>query len=229
MVDSSFKRRALQIAHQQGIARTRDFAAAGIPRVYLQRLRDEGQLVQTGRGLYQLPDAEFSAAHSLAEAACIVPRGVVCLLSALQYHGLTTQTPREAWMLLASKDWAPKNPAVAIKVVRASGEGLTAGIERQRVPVPVTIPAKTVADCFKYRNKIGLDVAIEALKDCLRLRRATIDDSGAMLPSAEFRTSCIPTLRRRYEPQTREAAAQCRRPCGTASRSAPVSMPTMSS
>jgi predicted transcriptional regulator of viral defense system len=82
-------------------------------------------------------------------------------------------------MLLASKDWAPKNPAVAIKVVRASGEALTAGIERyaiERVPVPITIPAKTVADCFKYRNKIGLDVAIEALKDCLRLRRANADE-----------------------------------------------------
>jgi predicted transcriptional regulator of viral defense system len=176
MADPSFNKRALQIARQQGIARTRDFTAAGIPRVYLQRLRDEGQLVQTGRGLYQLPDAEFSAAHSLAEAARILPRGAVCLLSALQYHGLTTQTPHEVWMLLASKDWAPRNPPVAIKVVRASGEALTAGVERhaiERVPVPVTVPAKTVADCFKYRNKIGLDVAIEALKDCLRLRRAT--------------------------------------------------------
>jgi predicted transcriptional regulator of viral defense system len=179
MADSSLKKRALQIAQRQGLARTRDFAAAGIPRVYLQRLRDEGQLVQTGRGLYQLPDAGLSAAHSLAEAARILPRGVVCLLSALQYHGLTTQTPYEVWMILASKDWAPKNPPVSIKVVRASGEALAAGIERhaiERVPVPITIPAKTVADCFKYRNKIGLDVAIEALKDCLRLRRATADE-----------------------------------------------------
>jgi predicted transcriptional regulator of viral defense system len=101
------------------------------------------------------------------------------VLSALQYHGLTTQTPHEVWMLLASKDWAPKTPPVAIQVVRASSEALTAGIERhtiERVPVPVTVPAKTVADCFKYRNKIGLDVAIEALKDCLRLRRATVDE-----------------------------------------------------
>lgn len=179
MANLSFKHRALQIARQQGIARTRDFAAAGIPRIYLQRLRDEGELIQTGRGLYQLPGAEFSAAHSLAEAARILPRGAICLLSALQYHGLTTQTPHEVWMLLASKDWAPKNPPVAIKVVRASGEALTAGIEHhpiERVPVPVTVPAKTVADCFKYRNKIGLDVAIEALKDCLRLRRATVDE-----------------------------------------------------
>jgi len=133
----------------------------------------------SGRGLYQLADAEFSAAHSLAEAGRILPRGVVCLLSALQHHGLTAQTPHEVWMLLASKDWAPKTPSVAIKVVRASGEALTAGVERhtiERVPVAITVPAKTVADCFKYRNKIGLDVAIEALKDCLRLRRATADE-----------------------------------------------------
>jgi predicted transcriptional regulator of viral defense system len=179
MVESPFKTRALQIARRQVIARTRDFTEAGIPRVYLRRLRDEGRLVQTGRGLYQIPDAEFSAAHSLAEAVRILPRGVVCLLSALQHHGLTTQTPHEVWMLLASKDWVPKAPAVAIKVVRASGESLTAGIERHtigRVSVPITVPAKTVADCFKYRNKIGLDLAIEALKDCLRLRRATADE-----------------------------------------------------
>ena len=179
MTDSSLKKRALQVALRQGVARTRDFAAAGVPRVYLQRLRDEGQLVQTGRGLYQLPDAALSAAHSLAEVARILPRGVVCLLSALQYHGLTTQTPHQVWMLLGSKDWCPKNPPVAIRVVRASGEALTAGIGRhaiERVSVPITVPAKTVADCFKYRNKIGLDVAIEALKDCLRLRRATADE-----------------------------------------------------
>jgi len=179
MADSSLKKRALQIARRQGFARTRDFAAAGIPRVYLQRLRDEGQLVRTGRGLYQLPDAGLSSAHSLAEAARVLPRGIVCLLSALQYHGLTTQIPHKVWMLLASKDWAPKNPPVAIKVVRASGEALTTGIEGhavERLPVPITVPAKTVADCFKYRNKIGLDVAIEALKDCLRLRRATVDE-----------------------------------------------------
>lgn len=179
MTQPTLKSRALDIARRRGIARTRDFAAAGIPRVYLQRLSDEGRLVRTGRGLYQLAEAEFSAAHSLAEAARIAPRGVVCLLSALQYHGLTTQTPHDVWMLLSSKDWAPKNPPVAIKVVRASGESLTAGVERhmiENVPVPITTPAKTVADCFKHRNKIGLDVALEALKDYLRDRKASVDD-----------------------------------------------------
>jgi predicted transcriptional regulator of viral defense system len=179
MTEPTLKTRALEVARQRGIARARDFAAAGIPRVYLQRLRDEGLLIQAGRGLYQLPKVEFSAAHSLAEAARIVPRGTICLLSALQYHGLTTQTPHEIWMLLASKDWAPKSSSIAIKVVRASGAALTAGIERhiiESVPVPITVPAKTVADCFKHRSKVGLDVAIEALKDCVRTKRATADE-----------------------------------------------------
>lgn len=179
MTQPTQKTLALEVARQRGIARARDFTAAGVPRVYLQRLRDDGLLIKTGRGLYQLPGAEFSASRSLAEAARSTPRGVICLLSALQYHGLTTQTPHEVWMLFGSKDWTPKSPPVAIKVMRASGEALSAGIEHhmlESVPVPITVPAKTVADCFKYRSKIGLDVAIEALKDCLRRKLANADE-----------------------------------------------------
>jgi predicted transcriptional regulator of viral defense system len=179
MAKPTLKARALEVARERGIARARDFAAAGVPRVYLQRLRDQGLLARVGRGLYQLADAEPSAAHSLAEAARAVPRGTVGLLSALQYHGLTTQTPHEVWMLLPAKAWAPTSPPVAIRVVRASGAALTAGVERHAVdgvPVPVTVPAKTVADCFKHRSKVGLDVALEALKDCLRARRASVDE-----------------------------------------------------
>jgi predicted transcriptional regulator of viral defense system len=179
MAEPTLKARALEVARERGIARARDFAAAGVPRVYLQRLRDQGLLARVGRGLYQLADAEPSAAHSLAEAARVVPRGTVGLLSALQYHGLTTQTPHEVWMLLPAKAWAPTSPPVAIRVVRASGAALTAGVERHvvdGVPVPVTVPAKTVADCFKHRSKVGLDVALEALKDCLRARRASVDE-----------------------------------------------------
>jgi len=179
MVAPNFKRRALEVARTHGIARTRDFDDAGVPRVYLQRLRDQGLLIQPGRGLYQLVDVEFSAAHSLAQAARAVPHGTICLLSALQFHELSTQTPHEIWMLLASKAWAPTNPAVTIRIVRGSGEALTAGIEYQLVDgvgVPLTVPAKTVADCFKHRNKIGHNVAIDALKDCLRAKRATVDE-----------------------------------------------------
>jgi predicted transcriptional regulator of viral defense system len=125
----------------------------------------------------------MSAAHSLAEAFRAVPRGTVCLLSALQFHELTTQTPRAVWLLIASKDWTPRNPPVAIEVVRAKGEALTAGIERhviEGVLVPITIAAKTVADCFKYRSRVGLDVAIEALRDCLTQRRVSIEELWRM-------------------------------------------------
>jgi predicted transcriptional regulator of viral defense system len=176
---STLKSRALAVVRDRGIARARDFAAVGVPRAYLRRMQDEGILAQRGRGLYQLAEAELSAAHSLAEAARAVPHGVVCLLSALQFHELTTQTPREVWMLIGGKKWAPKRPPVALRIIRASGEALSAGIAHhaiERVPVPITVPAKTIADCFKYRSKVGLDVAIEALRDGLRKRRATVDD-----------------------------------------------------
>lgn len=171
--------RALAIARERGIARTRDFDAAGVPRVYLRRLQDQGLLVRMGRGLYQLADADWSESHSLAEVARAVPHGVICLLSALRFHDLTTQLPHQAWILIGHKKWAPRNPSLSLRIIRASGEALIAGVDRHRieqVEVPITNPAKTVADCFKYRSQIGLDVAIEALRDCLRTRRATVDD-----------------------------------------------------
>lgn len=174
MAIQTHRDRALEVARRQGIARGRDFDAAGVPRVYLQRLRDEGVLQQVGRGLYKLANAKVASATSLAEAARIQPKGVIGLLSALQFHNLTTQTPHAVWMLLGPKDWAPTNPSVSLKIVRASGEALRAGIETYQVDgvsVPITSPAKTVADCFKHRNKIGLDVAIEALRDLIKSRK----------------------------------------------------------
>jgi predicted transcriptional regulator of viral defense system len=166
--------RALEVVRQRGIARGRDLDAAGIPRVYLQRLRAEGIIQQVGRGLYKLADADVGSATSLAEAVRIQPRGVICLLSALQFHELTTQTPHAVWMLLGQKDWAPVNSSVALKIIRASGAALTAGVETHvidGVSVPITSPAKTVADCFKHRNTIGIDVAVEALRDFMKSRR----------------------------------------------------------
>lgn len=160
-------------------ARARDFDAVGVPRAYLRRLQDQGLLVRMGRGLYQLADMESSPSHSLAEVARAVPHGVICLLSALKFHGLTTQLPHQVWLLIGHKKWAPKNPPVSLRIMRATGEALTVGIERhiiEQVEVLITTPAKTVADCFKYRSQIGLDVAIEALRNCIRTRRATVDD-----------------------------------------------------
>ena len=171
MTPRGHKDRAIEVARERGIARGADFDQAGVPRVYLQRLTEQGVLQQVGRGLYRLSDAPSDAASSLAEAVRIQPKGVIGLLSALQYHGLTTQTPHVVWMLLDPKDWAPVNPAVQIRVVRASGRSLREGVELHTidsVPVPITSPTKTVADCFKYRNRIGVDVAVEALQDLFR-------------------------------------------------------------
>ena len=150
-----------------------------MPRVYLRRLQEEGLLIQPSRGLYQLAGADLSVAHSLAEASKAAPSGVIGLLSALQFHELTTQTPHAVWMLMPSKAWAPTKPPVKLKIIRASGAALTMGVKHHRidgVSVPITTPAKTVADCFKHRSKVGLDVAIEALRDALKTKRASADD-----------------------------------------------------
>src|SRR5216684_259149 len=104
--NSTPKSRALALVREKGIARARDFDAVGVPRVYLQRMQDEGLLVRAGRGLYQLAETEHSASHSLAEAARAVPHGIICLLSALQFHEMTTQTPQAVWMFIGWKKWA---------------------------------------------------------------------------------------------------------------------------
>ncbi len=172
-------RKALEIARKAGVVRPKELAAQGIPTVYLRRLTRRGLLVQSGRGLYRVSTAELTAHHDLAEAAKRVPRGVVCLPSALRYHELTTQIPHEVWLALDGKARSPRPGWPPLRVVRMSGKALTAGIEEHRiegVPVRVYSPAKTVADCFKYRNKIGLDVALEALRDAWRQRRVTMDD-----------------------------------------------------
>jgi predicted transcriptional regulator of viral defense system len=178
MIRTPYRDKAISLARAKGIARARDFDAIGVPRIYLRRLEKEGVLVRPARGVYQLADADLSATHSLAEAAQVSSKGVVGLLSALQFHELTTQTPYEVWLLLPSKAWAPTNPPVRLRIIRAGEKSLSAGVERHTidgVPVPITSPAKTVADCFKYRNRIGLDVAIEALREALRSKKATAD------------------------------------------------------
>jgi predicted transcriptional regulator of viral defense system len=169
--------RVLQLVRERGIARARDLTAAGIPLVYLKRLTDTGDLVRLGRGLYQTPDrVGEDVAHDLAEAARLVPKGVVSLISALRRHGLTTQLPSAVWMTIPHKARAPSPEGLRLEIVRATGEALTAGIEYidiEGVTVPIYCVAKTVADCFKHRRHVGEDVAIEALRDALRQRKAT--------------------------------------------------------
>ena len=171
--------KVLALAHERGIIRGQELKEKGIHPEYLRRLVTQGLLVQTGRGLYIAADADISVHHSLAQTSKWIPIGVVCLLSALQFHNIGTQGPFEVWLALDRKAAHPRIGYPPLRIVRFSGESLTEGIEKhqiENISVKVYKPAKTVADCFKYRNKIGLDVAIEALQDCLRQRRCTNDE-----------------------------------------------------
>ena len=175
------KEAILGLAARQGLVRPKDLERAGIPRVYLRRLVDDGLLTKLGRGLYALPSYAPSELATIAEAAKKAPTAIVCLLSALRIHGLTTQNPFEVWIMIDRDAWRPKLDYPPLRVVRASGDSLTAGVTEMRidgVDARVTCPAKTVADCFKYRTKVGVDVAVEALRDCWKQRAATLDEIG---------------------------------------------------
>lgn len=171
--------RLIKLARSQGLIRPRDLEPLGIPRVSLTRAVNRGELDRIGRGLYGLPGRQISEHGTLAEVARRAPKGVVCLLSALRFHGLTTQAPFEVWLAIENKALAPKLDYPPLRIVRFSGEAWTAGVETHVVdgfPVRITSIAKTVADCFKYRNKIGLDVALESLREAWRDKRMGSDE-----------------------------------------------------
>jgi predicted transcriptional regulator of viral defense system len=173
-----------KLARRMGVLRSRDLAPHNIPRHYLRTLEDQGVIRKTGRGLYVAADAaKVTENHTVAEAAKVAPSGVVCLLTALRLHKLTTQAPFEVWMAIEPNAWKPKLDHPPLRIVRFSGKAFSEGIQKRKiegVEVSLYSPAKTVADCFKYRNKIGLDVALEALRDCLRKKRATMDEIWRM-------------------------------------------------
>lgn len=178
-VNQSKETRVLDLARKGGILRPRDMKIKGLPSDYLWRLHKQGKLEKVGRGMYAVPGAGLTEQQTVIQAALRVPHGVICLLSALRFHDLTTQSPFEVWMAIDVKARAPKEDIIPLRIVRSSGKALTAGIETHSIKgvnVKVYKPAKTVADCFKYRNKIGLDVAIEALRDCWRKKKATTDE-----------------------------------------------------
>ena len=171
--------KAVALVRRTGIIRARELIREGVTGEHLRRLLQRGQLQRIGVGLYSLPGADISEHRSLAEACSRVPRGVICLLSALRFHNLTTQNPFEVWMAIPHKAWRPKGEGVRLRLMHLSGHVLTSGVEEHRiegVPVRVFNPAKTVADCFKFRNKIGLDVALEALRDYRRTHRSGMDE-----------------------------------------------------
>ena len=172
--------RVLEMASRAGVLRPRDLAAKGLPPEYLWRLAQRGLLERVGRGLYSPPNAELiTERRSMVEATTRIPKGVVCLVSALRFHEIGTQSPMRVWMAIDRKARKPKTGDLPIRVVRFSGAALTEGVElyeAEGTPLRVYSVPKTVADCFKYRHKIGLGVALEALEESWKARRCTMDE-----------------------------------------------------
>ncbi len=175
---STLEQAVLALAERQPLLRARDLTAQSLPTAMLSRLVAAGKLERVARGIYSLPGQSLSEHRSLAEVSLRMPRGVVCLLSALRAHGIGTQAPFEVWLAIPPHTPTPRLDQPALRVVRMSGPALTEGIEQieiDGVQVPVFSAAKTVADCFKFRNKIGLDMALEALRDGWAQRKLTMD------------------------------------------------------
>ncbi len=175
----TYQTAVLKQAKHKPFLRARDVVKQGTSPEVLRRLVAAGELQRVGRGIYVHSDALPTENRTLVEASLIVPNGVICLLSALRFHQLTTQAPFEVWMAIDVKAWRPRVGDAPIRIVRFSGKALGMGIEKhtvEGVEIKVYCVAKTVADCFKYRNKIGVDVAIEALREAVQNRKATIAD-----------------------------------------------------
>lgn len=181
MKKRTYAQQILDLAAQRGLISTRDVEARGLHRQALTRLVQAGKLERVARGRYRLPDPDYELTehHGLVLAAAAAPKGVICLLSALQFHIIGTQLPRQVWIALDRKARKPAIDYPPLRIVRFSGEALTAGVEEHILEgqtVRIYSVAKTLADCFKYRNKIGLDVALEALREGWRDRRFTMDE-----------------------------------------------------
>ena len=173
------RQQVVDFAKKHSVVRPRDLAELSLPKDYLNQLSQRGILLKLGRGLYQHPEQTISSHQSLVEVAKLAPKGVISLLSALSFHEIGTQNPFEVWLAIDRKGWRPTIDYPPVRYVTMSQETLHAGVEVHQiegVDVNVFCSAKTVADCFKYRNKIGLDVAIEALKEGWKERKFTMDE-----------------------------------------------------
>jgi len=167
-----------KLAKRVGVLRPSDLRRHGLPEDYLLRLHRRGELIRTGRGLYSAAEADVTEHHSLVEAVTRVPGSTVCLLSALRFHGITTQDPHEVW-LARPRGTARPQTDLPVRVFWFSKPAFSAGVEHHQaegIELRVYSVAKTVADCFKYRNKLGLDVALEALRDGWRGKHCTMDE-----------------------------------------------------
>jgi predicted transcriptional regulator of viral defense system len=173
------RRQLAASSRSKAVLQPRDFARLRIHPQEISRLVGKGELIRVGRGRYVLPQAELSENLGLALVSAAVPRSVICLLSALRFHGIGTQAPHEVWIAVRQGATRPRLDYPPVRVTLVSGSPFTYGIERHQidgVPVRIYSPAKTVADCFKFRNKIGLDAAIEALREALRAKSCTREE-----------------------------------------------------
>jgi predicted transcriptional regulator of viral defense system len=170
---------ALKTFEGRSMMRLTDLRTAGVTSVTLRRLQHSGEIVKLGRGVYQIADADYTAEHSLAEAALRVPNGVVCLVSALAHHGLTDQMPSKVWMAIGHKAWAPTTSSPPLRIVRFTDDFLADGVDTiviEDVSVRIFGVAKTIADSFRHRRSVGLAIALEGLQEALRQRKATASD-----------------------------------------------------
>ncbi len=169
----------LHLAAKQPAVSARELSALGIPARTVSRMAARGQVRRVGRGLYTGADGSPSAHQSAIEVTRQAPKAVVCLLSALEIHGIGVQAPFEVWIALPAGTHAPKGAQVALRVTRLSGEAFAEGIETvvlDGAPVRVYSLATTISDSFKLRSKVGLEVALDALREAWQQRKVTMDD-----------------------------------------------------
>ena len=190
---------AREMLLDRGMVRSAEFRAEGVTGATIRRMLDSGEVRRLARGLYQLHDAPLEAGHSLAEATRRVAKGVVCLMSALSYHGLTDQLPQAVWLAVGKNDWAPRGASdgVRLRIFRFSDAFLGEDVETtiiEGVPVNVFGVSKTIADCFRHRRSVGSDVALEGLQEALRQRKATPAEIARSAKSGGVSTIVRPYL-----------------------------------
>ena len=168
--------KALAMLRRNGLTRLSEFRQAGITAATISRLEAAGAISRLARGLYQLPDAAVGANHTLAEASKLVPKGIICLTSALAFHELTDQIPARVWLAIGPKDWRPRLKYPPMRFAHFSVKQLRAGVEHHSIEgasVPIFSITKTIADLFRYRRQVGINIAIEGLREAIQRRKAT--------------------------------------------------------
>ena len=177
--------------------RPRDIKPLGISFRQLQRLVSQTTVQKLGEGLYRLSEVEPTELETIAMVASAAPNAIVCLLTALRVHEIGTHSPHEVWIAIDRKGRKPTRVPTKLRIVRFSGVMLTYGVTQRSmlgVPVSITSPARTVVDCFRYRNKVGIDVAMEALRDAVRSRITTVDQIWRAAEVCRIRTVIAPYL-----------------------------------